>query len=104
MKKMIDIAKASPIEFRTYVFVKHQTSDKKYLFEVPEGLSITFGDEVLCDTMKGETRGRAASYPFELDDNALHQLRDSLGFYRPVKKIIAKLEMPKKEIDEDLPF
>ena len=104
MRRLYNVNPRGFIELNTYIFVRHENNDKKFLFEVPNGLEVINGDDVLCDTMKGETRGRAASYPFELDDNALHQLRDSLGFYWPVKKIIAKLEMPKKEIDEDLPF
>ena len=104
MRRLYNVNPRGFIELNTYIFVRHENNDKKFLFEVPNGLEVINGDDVLCDTMKGETRGRAASYPFELDDNALHQLRDLLGFYWPVKKIIAKLEMPKKEIDEDLPF
>lgn len=101
MKKMIDIAKTSPIEFRTYVFVKHQTSDKKYLFEIPEGLSITFGDEVLCDTIKGESRGLVVSSPFELDRRAADVLSNILGFYFPVKTIIARLHRPNQSQEWD---
>ncbi|HHU18351.1 MAG TPA: hypothetical protein GXZ70_09145 [Clostridiales bacterium] len=104
MRRLYNVNPRDFIELNTYILVKHENNNKKFLFEIPNGLEVIYGDDVLCDTIKGETRGSAVSYPFDLDDNALHQLRDLLGFYWPVKKIIAKLEMPKKEIDEDLPF
>lgn len=104
MKRLYNLNKINAVELRTYIFVKHENSCKNFLFEVPDGLEIFNGDYVLCDTMKGEARGKAVSYPFDLDENALHQIKDYLGFYRPVKKIIAKLEMPKQQDDEDLPF
>jgi hypothetical protein len=94
MKRLFEIREMQSVDLNTYVFVKHENSDKKFLFEVPDGFNVRFGDNVLCDTMKGEARGLVVSAPFELDRKAANVLSDILGFYFPVKQIVAKLTLP----------
>lgn len=97
MKRLYEIKEMKPVDISTYVFVKHGNSDKKFLFEVPDGLDIECGETVLCDTMYGEKRGKTVTDTFELERGAAHILSDILGFYFPVKQIIGVLVLPDKD-------
>jgi hypothetical protein len=98
--KYVDISEAKTIETKTYAFVTHRGDSKKFLFEVPEGLTLNPGDEVLCDTMKGECRGTVTNAPFEIDRKTANILSDVLGFYFPIKQITGKIISP----DDEMPF
>ena len=101
MRRLYEIKEMTPVDISTYIFVKHENSEKKFLFEVPHGLDIDRGETVLCDTMHGEARGITVTDTFELERGAAHILSDILGFYFPVKKIIGVLVLPEENV---LPF
>lgn len=104
MKRLYEIKEMKPVDISTYVFVKHGNSDKKFLFEVPDGLDIECGETVLCDTIYGNNKGLIVTNPFELERGAAHILSDVLGFYFPVKKIVGVLILPDKSEENGAPF
>ena len=38
---------------KNFVIIKHLNDNGKYLFRVPNGISLEAGDKVVCDTCKG---------------------------------------------------
>ena len=89
------------------VFVKHENSEKRYLFCAPESQSLKRGDVVVCRTANGDEKGVCATGSFFV--SGIDEIVRAVGAYLPLKKVVGKVvkETTSKIIDfsdNDLPF
>ena len=87
-------------------FIKHAEgqNQKAYLFSVPDHIILKAGDEVLCDTKKGNCAGICISGSFWVSD--VERLAAVVGAYFPLKFVIGRHEVIQKCIpfESDIPF
>ena len=85
----LEIIKQEEKEMKLVV-IKHEKSERKFLFEVPHDHNVRKGQAVICDTKKGRTEGAAVCDSFEVTESALASLCDVFGATLPLKKIVGE--------------
>ncbi len=75
------------------VFVKHDGSDKKYIFCVDDMKNLKKGQRVLCDTKRGEVEGICVCDSFYLNKSALVAIVQCLNAYLPLKRVVGTVEL-----------
>lgn len=78
---------------RTRVVVVRHANGMKCLFEIPDGVFLEVGDEVLCDTRKGETKATCITHSLTCGKYGFDALVTLTGATLPLKKIIGKYEL-----------
>ena len=71
------------------VVVKHE-GGMKCLFEVPDGVSLFKGQEVICTTKRGECTAICTTDSAFIDDVALSFIVDIFHASLPLKKIVGR--------------
>lgn len=69
------------------IFAKHDSCDKEFMFEVPEGMNPVKGDVLWVDTCQGQTVAIATSSM--IYGHNIEQLIDKFGAYLPLKKVLS---------------
>lgn len=91
------------------VFVRHEGSNKTYLFSVKSETMLRDGQEVLCETKYGESAGRCVGNSFCVSEKAINSIVSGVGAYMPLKDVVGTIEVESvmtktiKRFDE-LPF
>ena len=73
----------------------------KYLFEVPESISLKEGEKVKCDTKRGVTDGTVWADSITADEPAAKLIGKLLGAKFPLKSVVGKMEYQPFEKPED---
>jgi len=94
---------------RNLVFIKHERSNRQYLFEVPLDVRLFKGDKVFCDTIRGRSVGICETESFLVDDRVASYIIGAVGAYEPLKPVVGYATEIKnyklKPFDSpDLPF
>lgn len=96
-------------------FVRHEGSNKAYLFEVPSYRILTEGTKVICLTRRGEKRAVLIGDSFWVSETGIESITKAMGATSPLKNIVAvveevvtekitRLTIPKSNSYEDLLF
>ena len=75
----------------------------KYLFSVPENVTLREGDRVKCDTKRGITDGIAFADSAWVDENVSQLIGKLTGAKFPLKSVVGKLEYLPFEKPQDKP-
>ena len=75
----------------------------RYLFSVPENVTLREGDRVKCDTKRGITDGIAFADSAWVDENVSQLIGKLTGAKFPLKPVVGKLEYLPFEKPEDKP-
>ena len=75
------------------VFIKHDRSDKKYIFCVDDTKKLKKGQRVLCDTVRGDVEGICVCASFYLHNSALEAIVQCLNAYLPLKRVVGTVEL-----------
>lgn len=70
------------------VFVKHEGSDRTFLFNVSDPKKIKSGTIVVCNTKYGEVYGTCIGDSFMVSENALDSIVEGVGAYFPLKDVV----------------
>ena len=93
---------------RNLVFIKHERSNRQYLFEVPLDVRLFKGDKVFCDTIRGRSVGICETESFLVDDRVASYIIGAVGAHDPLKQVIGYAEESKdyklRPFDFDTPF
>ena len=73
----------------------------KYLFEVPESISLKEGEKVKCDTKRGVTDGTVWADSITTDEPTAKLIGKLLGAKFPLKSVVGKTEYQPFEKPED---
>lgn len=74
------------------VFVKHEDSEKKYLFCVDDMERLQDGQEVVCDTKFGKSFGKCIGRSFTVSELALESICKGTGATIPLSSVIGIVE------------
>lgn len=77
---------------RNLVFIKHQGSNKKFMFEVPVGVELMKGEKVFCDTRLGNQIGTCATSSFYINSHSLESVMEGFEATMPLRKVIGYAE------------
>ena len=75
-------------QYYNLVFIKHENSDKTYLFQAPMQNRLKAGEKVFVDTIQGESMGECKSDSFIVDNFTAEQIISGAGAYYPLKEVI----------------
>lgn len=75
------------------VLIKHHCSRSTYLFQVPQGVVLKDGDEVIVETRNGEVGGICVCDSFELDGSPLNAVGTACGASFPLKSVVGRLKV-----------
>jgi hypothetical protein len=78
-------------------------SGGKYLFEVPESITLKEGEKVKCDTKHGVTDGTVWADSITADEPTAKLIGKLLGAKFPLKSVVGKLEYQPFEKPQDKP-
>jgi hypothetical protein len=79
-------------------------SGGKYLFEVPESITLKEGEKVKCDTRRGVTEGVCYADSVIVDEPIAMLIGKLTGAKFPLKKVVGKMEyQPFEKPTEDKP-
>lgn len=74
------------------VFVQHEEHGKPFLFCLDDFNRLKPGDQVLCETIKGEVEGECVGKSFVVSESALLEIANAIGAYLPLKRVIGIIE------------
>lgn len=79
------------------VFIKHPADRGIYLFEVPAGIALKAGENVMVKNSRGETYGVCDSDSFELDGSPLGTVAKICGAKFPLAPVIGRVSVERFE-------
>lgn len=82
-------------------FVKHESCFKPFLFTGSDGFEP--GDEVVCETHKGEKRGKIVCALRFITESTAQYIGTSCGAYWPLAKVLRKYVRPVVTSVDDVP-
>ena len=100
-------------EYYCVVFARHERDNRAYLFEVDPITNIKDGEEIIVDTVKGQSGAWAVGGSFMIDKRGIESIAKAIGAYFPLKKVIGFVEyetvqnkkvIPINENNQSLPF
>lgn len=80
-----------------------QQGTGRFLFSVPENVTLREGDRVKCDTKRGITDGIAFADSVWVDENVSQLIGKLMGAKFPLKPVVGKMEYQPFEKPEDKP-
>lgn len=78
------------MNYANVVLVKHNCSNKLYLFEIPLTENLTTGTVVLVDTRHGQDYGECATDSMWADERALQFIATASGATLPLRKVTGR--------------
>ena len=85
------------------VLVKHQGSDKKYLFQAPSWSYLDAGDKVIVDNSNNEPAEVVACHTLDGNSQEFNFICEVAGATLPLKKVIAKVRLSTFDYKDDEP-
>ena len=75
------------------VFIEHPGCMKEYAFEVPHGVELKKGENVMLSTALGDALGVCICDSFELDGTPLEVVGRIIGAKFPLRKVIGRVHI-----------
>jgi hypothetical protein len=79
-------------QYYNLVFIKHENSDKIYLFQAPLTIRLKADEKVFVDTIQGECIGTCVSNSFIVGEYETDCIVVATGAYKPLKDVIGWAE------------
>lgn len=86
------------------VFVRHESSNKPYLFCVDDMDRLRDGQKVICDTKIGESKGVCVGNSFCLSELALKSVAQAVGAELPLKRVLGIIKLVPAVKEEAIRF